>query len=102
MPREGKFDGTEPGDGGGMYLPGPPTFILHADLHSELKDYDLDEEFMLVMVAKVIKRSSDGTYEVELTQIEVPRKKSAVDKAKEEVEGPLGVISGDNLKGIFE
>lgn len=102
MPREGKFDGMEPGDGGGMYLPGPPEFILHADLHSELKDYELDEEFELVMVATVKEKRSDGTYNVELTQITVPKKKTAVDKAKEEVESPLGVISGDNLKGIFE
>lgn len=102
MPREGKFDGMEPGDGGGLYLPEAPEFILHADLHSELKDYDLDEEFELTMVAKVKEKRSDGTYNVELTQIEVPRKSTAVDRAKEEVEGPLGVISGDNLKGIFE
>ena len=101
MPREKKFDGMEPGDGGGLYLPGPPTFILHKDLHSELEDYDLEDEFEFRMMAKVIQRRSDGTFEVELTQIQVP-KRAAIERARKKVEGPLGVLNDNDLKGIFE
>ncbi len=105
MPTEEKFNIEDQLEGGTgpsqMYIPPPPVLHLTSTQEPELEGYELGEEFVFTVHARITSIDEEGNYSLEMSDIEIPSKATQLDKAKEEVEGPLGVLSNESLTELL-